>query len=370
MLNLLAEFHQSSKLPIFLIDEHKKITESYRLTVTPNFPSVYIRELDKIIYPDIRIYMVNTTEYFSVISTENKNYHYIVLWMNNYTIEQTGYYQDKFPTIGVERLVSYTKVLYFALFRKIPQISAPRHITNTRFIADQKSKINFTNNDTQHNGYLEEKFMLNAIENANLTDFNNKLRKLLQSGSFGLMVNGNEIRNKKDLALAATALITRSAIRGGLLPNYAFALSDKCCQRIESMTTIVSVSNLIQEIGTLFIKQIRNSTKTPNHDIVYKVQDYIQQHLEETIHLGSIAQSIGYSKSRLCTIYKAESGKTIIQYTNQLKIHEVESELIFSQNSIAEIADNLGFSDQSYLTRMFTKYKHITPRAYQKKYHI
>lgn len=196
------------------------------------------------------------------------------------------------------------------------------------------------------------------------------LTSFIKSGSFGQMALGNKLRNGKNLLIAATTVFTRAAIRGGMHPEAAFVLSDKCIQRIEKLGKIDNILELIQEIGELFVKRVRMAQNFSNSTIIFLIQDYIFKHLNETLRLENIAGSLGYSKQYLCRVFKQDTGETIIYYANEQKIREVCNQLIFSNNNVTEIATKLGFCDQSYLTNLFVKHTSMTPIAFRKKYHM
>ncbi|MBZ2404742.1 AraC family transcriptional regulator [Liquorilactobacillus hordei] len=153
-------------------------------------------------------------------------------------------------------------------------------------------------------------------------------------------------------------------------PEAAFLLSDKCIQRIEKLGKIDNILELIQEIGELFVKRVRMAQNFSNSRIIFLIQDYIFKHLNETLRLENIADSLGYSKQYLCRVFKQDTGETIIYYANEQKIREVCNQLIFSNNNVTEIATKLGFCDQSYLTKLFVKHTSMTPIAFRKKYHM
>lgn len=368
--NLLFEFHQASKLPVFVYNDLGHLNKKFRLKVIPDLPKEYLSHIFKIEPEKVKVFAMRENEYLSVIGTNNKQYRFILIWINSRTLEKTGYYEDRFPSIGIQRLISYTKVLYFALFRHFPVIKSPFEITDKTFAISpsQNKMIDNVHKTHQHNSYEKETLMLSAIESGNLSLFNKRLKEYIQSGTFGQMAIGNELRNKKDIAIAGTSLFTRAAIRGGLSTDAAFTLSDQCCQRIEQMSTLVSVSNLLQEIGAIFINRIKSQNKDGNSLVTRRMKDYINERIYDHLDLDKMAQTFGYTKSYMCTKFRQETGMTIIYFANLQKIKEAKSLLIFSDMSIAEISELLSFSDQSYLTRLFVQFEKITPRDYRQTY--
>lgn len=56
------------------------------------------------------------------------------------------------------------------------------------------------------------------------------------------------------------------------------------------------------------------------------------------------------------------------EYIHKLKISKAK-ELLYSGQSIKEIAYSLGFQDEKYFMRLFKKYENVTPTEFRKAYY-
>ena len=92
---------------------------------------------------------------------------------------------------------------------------------------------------------------------------------------------------------------------------------------------------------------------------------YIQTHYQNKLTLDEIASKTYLSKTYLCSIFKKETGETITNYINKVRIEK--SKLLFSDEklSIVQIANMCGFEDQSYFTKIFKSYVGMTPKKYR-----
>ena len=68
----------------------------------------------------------------------------------------------------------------------------------------------------------------------------------------------------------------------------------------------------------------------------------------------------------LCRFFKDYTSRTPIDYINNLRIEAACHELTSGDMTITEAAIECGFNDISYFSKMFKKYKGITPREYSK----
>ncbi|MEH1778744.1 MAG: AraC family transcriptional regulator [Nostoc sp.] len=88
------------------------------------------------------------------------------------------------------------------------------------------------------------------------------------------------------------------------------------------------------------------------------IHDYLYQDLK-LIELSAIAQLSPYYFLRL---FKQRMGITPHQYILQRRIEKAKHLLKQSNLSIADIATQTGFSDQSHLTRCFKRQVGVTPK--------
>lgn len=65
------------------------------------------------------------------------------------------------------------------------------------------------------------------------------------------------------------------------------------------------------------------------------------------------------------TVFKKETGFSIIEYFNKLKIEEAKKLIVERADSLTEIALKLGFEDYNYFSRLFKKHTGYSPKQYQ-----
>lgn len=116
-----------------------------------------------------------------------------------------------------------------------------------------------------------------------------------------------------------------------------------------------------------YIPQFREVNKPKATDTIQKVISYMKANLTQRLSLEDLADSVNYSPSYLGTMFTQKTGITPLDYFNHLKIQRACQELDFTDMKVKEIAYELGFSDQYYFSKVFTKYMGITPSEYKKK---
>ncbi|HTE29843.1 MAG TPA: AraC family transcriptional regulator [Chryseolinea sp.] len=104
-----------------------------------------------------------------------------------------------------------------------------------------------------------------------------------------------------------------------------------------------------------------------DEDIFESSINFMQKNLHKALTLKEIAQSISLSSSHFSFLFKNKMGYSPIEYFNHLKIQKACQYLLFTHLRIKEISNNLGFEDQYYFSRMFSKLMGVPPVEYKKK---
>ena len=66
-------------------------------------------------------------------------------------------------------------------------------------------------------------------------------------------------------------------------------------------------------------------------------------------------------------LFSQETGQTILQYTNRLRITKAKELLHFTNDSVSEIAAEVGIEDLYYFSRLFKKLVGMSPSEYRKR---
>jgi len=85
---------------------------------------------------------------------------------------------------------------------------------------------------------------------------------------------------------------------------------------------------------------------------------------ENFISLEELAQQVGLSRYAIIRLFKANVGLTPHAFQINLKINQAR-ELLKQGISLAELAVNLGFNDQSHFHKAFKAHTGVTPRQFQ-----
>lgn len=89
--------------------------------------------------------------------------------------------------------------------------------------------------------------------------------------------------------------------------------------------------------------------------------DYVEQNYREKITVEELATLSGYSPSHFTRMFTRVYDTSPIQYVNQIRIMHAKNLLRTGQYTIAQIAQECGFSNVYYFTRCFKQVTGTTP---------
>lgn len=220
-----------------------------------------------------------------------------------------------------------------------------------------------------HNTMELEERILSCVEHGRTEDIL-KMFSAPTAGRAGEMAS-DALRQQKNLIICTATLVTRAAIRGGMNQEQAFALSDMYIQKAELMSDVLSLTRLNAQMVLDFTKRVEaEKAGIHNSKLVRQTRDYILSHIGIPITTDMLSKELGMNRTYLCKLFTEETGFTINQYVTQVKMEEARRLMDITKKPIAEIAEYLGYSTQSYFQKVFKHRLGVTPGEYRtnKKY--
>ena len=244
-----------------------------------------------------------------------------------------------------------------------------------------------------HNLFHEKEIteeMLN-LENSVDTKTDEKLREFssIESGDLAQLerslsedypgevgtLSEDPLRHAKNRGIVVVTLASRAAMRGGVVPEEAYSLSDSYIQKIEKCRDIPAVFHLFYAAEyeyTRMVKELKEqkegTLEKDKNPHINKCKDYIFSHLHGRISVQEIADALGLNAAYLSELFHECEKVTLTEYIRREKINLAKNLLIYSRYSYSEISTYLGFSSQSHLGKYFKSSTGMTMRQYRNVY--
>ncbi len=100
--------------------------------------------------------------------------------------------------------------------------------------------------------------------------------------------------------------------------------------------------------------------------LTLQILHYIQYNIEYPITLQQIADKTHFSAAHCSAVFKKDIGMSIIDFCIEKKI-ELAKKMILEGLELRQIAEELGFEDYNYFSRLFKKKTSLSPLQYKKQ---
>lgn len=144
-------------------------------------------------------------------------------------------------------------------------------------------------------------------------------------------------------------------------------LPKRTASQIEPLKSLInSLAGLMKEKrDVLSLKDVME--KTGDKRIVESVA-YIRKNISGDISADRLAENAFLSTSRFIHLFKQETGMSLTDYINMLKMENAKGLLRETNLQLTEIMSACGFSSQSYFGMKFRNYSSMSPLAYRRKF--
>ncbi|SIO16520.1 AraC family transcriptional regulator [Halodesulfovibrio marinisediminis] len=109
-----------------------------------------------------------------------------------------------------------------------------------------------------------------------------------------------------------------------------------------------------------------NTKKVHIREQIAQSQRYIEEHLNTTVPLESLAEQCGYSPLYFHSIFTGIVGEGVKEYQRRLRLQRAATQLLFSETSLIEIALDAGYESQEGFSRAFKKRFAYSPLKFRR----
>ena len=173
------------------------------------------------------------------------------------------------------------------------------------------------------------------------------------------------VRNAKNYCIIMNTLLRKAAEQGGVHPVHIDKTSSKLAMKIELLPDVKSSMMLMKEIFSSYCRLVYKNSMKQYSPIVKKTILVIESDISAELSLDTLAQKQGISKGYLATIFKKETGKTVLEYIKDKRIEHAMYLLTNTHLQIQTIALHCGVMDVQYFSKIFKKKIGMNPKEYR-----
>ena len=116
-----------------------------------------------------------------------------------------------------------------------------------------------------------------------------------------------------------------------------------------------------------FAKMCRAGSFSNSYKLVEMSKKVIERRMDQKLSLEMVASEIYISPFYLCRIFKKHVGENFSDYVIDTKIREAKKLLLFSGETIDEIAHRVGYDEPNSFRRIFKKRVGVSPGSYRSR---
>lgn len=252
-------------------------------------------------------------------------------------------------TVPMDLSVSYHDAKQF-----VPTTSGESHILFAEEQGDQISDHNVFNISV----FRED--IRRAFEESN----EDALRGILDN--IILLLSGKRVQTAQAMDAASTLL----HLTLNLFPNGSKIASDifkdqpDSYQSLYHLTSASQITDWITCLKNGLLSSLSIQSRQPNHYLIDNVKKYINSNIDQRLTLQDTALTFNISPNYLSQLFKKCTDVGFNEYVAMQKIERAKELLKQGQFKVYEIAEQLGFENAFYFSRVFKKFEGCSPREY------
>jgi AraC family transcriptional regulator len=121
----------------------------------------------------------------------------------------------------------------------------------------------------------------------------------------------------------------------------------------------------LEMLATSFRRSVAERTERRAPLWLERARELVHARYRENLQIAEIAEAVGVHPIRLARAFRAHYHLPLATYMRRLRLDWAAGQLLDSTDSLASIALQAGFSDQSHFTRAFKRHSGRTPRQFR-----
>ncbi len=134
----------------------------------------------------------------------------------------------------------------------------------------------------------------------------------------------------------------------------------------------MKLNSMISELLVFIMKESWHPSNASSTSLksahVVNIKEYLDNNYNKKISLDYLANSFYINKYYMVRAFKAEYDVSIVEYLTRIRIDHAKELLRFTESSLADISEQVGYSDVNYFNRVFSKIEGMSPTKYRKSW--
>lgn len=307
-------------------------------------------------------FMMLTPDLFSLTRTYQ---------INNHERESLQIFSHQIQVLNKEQMQSYASILQ--LFDHLIETSDEPILINNDSETDEpvfSSPSGYQEDeDTEliQIRYKIENEILYAVEHGDKTQALTLLKDNHMLFSFDERLPNMPLRRVKNLTIVFNTLLRTAAKNAQVPPIFIHRLSEKYAIDIERAKKLSELMLYQERMISDYCDLVVNHSLSGYTKMIQQAIEEIMTNYDKKLDIQELAALCFTHPSHLSRKFKQETGQTITDFQQMIRLDHAKYMLKHEQLPVAEIAWLVGYEDASYFARVFKKHTAYTPTEYRNR---
>lgn len=246
--------------------------------------------------------------------------------------------------------------------------------TNDFLELQKKNLLRLPNEKATHIDFLSMRYELENKLLSSIAAGNHKLAlKLIKEANDFLALSRpripNKLRDHKNYTISFISLIRKTMELKGIHPIYLDEASSNFICETEQCANIEQLQLLVKKITTSFCTIAQEHQHKSHSPLVDTILTYVDVDLSSDLTLNTFAQNLNVNASYLSSLFSKEMGMPLTDYVTMKRMDRAKYLLSLTDCSIKSVAEQCGYSDIYYFSRIFKKQIGISPKVFHNSFY-
>lgn len=168
-------------------------------------------------------------------------------------------------------------------------------------------------------------------------------------------------------ALELATVLTRAALEGGAESSVLSVLQRASLEELTAAPTAAAVEEWVRAVLDECLKAVEASQAALRSEVIGQAKRYINQHFREPVSLEDVAKEVHLSPFYLSRLFKEKEGVNFVDYLTRLRLEEAKKLLAQTNDTVAAIAEQVGYAEANYFSRIFRRHFGMSPSEYRER---
>jgi two-component system response regulator YesN len=206
------------------------------------------------------------------------------------------------------------------------------------------------------------------LESGQKDEFAQLFKEVSQTAGMITALEGVGRAQMVELLYALSVMFLTYLNRRGLFSAVTGMTRTEPLLNVLSLTSWSEAEAYFEALSELLFSLKQSEQKDRVGQIVSAVNQYIEQHLHESLSLDILAEHVYLHPTYLSRLYKLAAGVRLTDRIKELRLKRAKELLSNPRLKVHEVAEETGFESAHYFAKVFKKETNLTPQEYRTKF--